>query len=126
MLLYLCFLWSTILPVTCRKKQESKKRLVFEIKRNEFLKWLNGVFQGQYLPSLRINYIVIKQRFGKITTTAVLYKEEKLSRSVLQWHQACHSNEMTPLAILLAAVFLRIRNFHTKILHRSFLDVREV
>ena len=82
---------------------------MFEIKRNEFLRWLDGVFQGQYLPSLRINYIVIK--FGKITTTAVLDKEEKWSWSVLQRHQGCHSNEMTPLAILFAAVFLRISFF---------------
>ena len=93
---------------------------MFEIKRNEFLRWLDGVFQGQYLPSLRINYIVIKERFGKITTTAVLDKEEKWSWSVFQWHQGCHSNEMTPLTILLAAVFLRIKNFNTKILHGNF------
>jgi len=32
------------------------------------LRWLDGVFQGQYLPSLSINYVSNKKD-GKITTT---------------------------------------------------------
>ena len=45
-----------------------------------------------------------KQTFGKIATTVVLDKDENLSWSGLQWHRSCHSNEMTPLPIILAAV----------------------
>ena len=46
--------------------------------------------------------------------------------------RSCHSNEMTPLPILLAAVFLVTGNCYSKIVHGSFfssnsrLDVREV
>ena len=47
-----------------------------------------------------------KQRFGKIDITVALDKDENLSWSRLQWHQSCHSNEMTPLPILLEVVFL--------------------
>ena len=42
----------------------------------------------------------------KITTTAVLDKDENLLRSVLQWHRSCHSNVKTPFPILLTAVQL--------------------
>ena len=51
-----------------------------------------------------------KQTFGKIATTVVLGKDENLSWSGLQWHQSCHSNEMTPLPIILAALFLTVWN----------------
>ena len=47
-----------------------------------------------------------KQNFGKIATTVVLDKDENLLWSVLQRHRSCHSNEMTLLPILLAAVYL--------------------
>ena len=40
-----------------------------------------------------------QQRFGKISTTAALDKDENLLWSGLQWHQSCHGNEMTPLSI---------------------------
>ena len=36
------------------------------------------LFQGQYLPSLSINYVAIKKGFGKIATTVVLDEDEKL------------------------------------------------
>ena len=50
-----------------------KKAGMTESQKNKILRWLDRVFQGQYLPSLYINYLaIIKQRFGKITTTAVL------------------------------------------------------
>ena len=51
----------------------------------------------------------------------------------LQWHQSCHSNKMTLLPILLAAVFLSTGNCSTKIVLQSWaffsnssLDVCEV
>ena len=56
-----------------------------------------------------------KQRFGKIATTVVLDKDENLLGSGLQWHRSCHSNEMTSLPILLAAVYLGTGNFSSKI-----------
>ena len=61
-----------------------------------------------------------KQRFGKIATTVVLDKDENLLWSGLQWHRSCHSNEMTPLPILLAAVFLGTGNCSFKIVYWSF------
>ena len=61
-----------------------------------------------------------KQRFGKIDTTVVLDKDENLLWSGLQWHRSCHSNEMTPLPILLAAVFLGTGNCSFKIVYWSF------
>ena len=52
-----------------------------------------------------------KQTFGKIATTVVLSKDENLFWSGL--------NEMKPLPIILAAIFLR-GNCSSKIDHRSF------
>ena len=60
-----------------------------------------------------------KQRFGKINTTAVLGKEENWLWSGLQRHRSCHSNEMTPLPILLAAVYLGTENCSSKIVYWS-------
>ena len=67
-----------------------------------------------------------KQTFGKIATTVVLEKDENLSRSGLQWHQSCHSNEMTPLPIILAALFLTMKSFLGAFSSNSRLDVPEV
>ena len=61
-----------------------------------------------------------KQRLGKIDTTVVLDKDENLLWSGFQWHRSCHSNEITPLPILLAAVFLGTGNYSSKIVHCSF------
>ena len=78
------------------------------IGRTGIWKWLDTVFQSQYLPSLSINYRRRhKQTFGKIATTVVLAKDENLLWPGLQWHRSCHSNEMNPLPIMLAAIFLR-------------------
>ena len=60
-----------------------------------------------------------KQRFRKIATTVVLDKDETLLWSGLQWHRSCHSNEMTPSPILLAAVFLGTGNWSSKTVHGS-------
>ena len=84
------------------------------------LRWLDTVFQGQYLPRLSINYVAKKQSFGKIATTVVLDEDEKLLWSGLQRHRSCHSNEMTLLPILLAAVYLGTGNCSSKIVHGSF------
>ena len=46
------------------------------IGRTGIRKWLDTVFQGQYLPSLSINYVAMNKHFGKIATTAVLDKDE--------------------------------------------------
>ena len=40
--------------------------------------------------------------------------------SRLQWHRSCHGNEMTPLLILLVAVFLGTGNCSSKIVYWSF------
>ena len=84
------------------------------------LRWLDTVFQGQYLPSLSMNYVAINKVLKKIATTVVLDKDENLSWSGLQRHRSCHSNEMTLLPILLAAVYLGTRNCSSKIVHGSF------
>ena len=67
-----------------------------------------------------------KQTFGKIATTVVLEKDENLSWSGLQWHQSCHSNEMTSLPVILAALFLTMKSFVGTFSSDSGLDVREV
>ena len=83
------------------------------------LRWLDTVFQGQYLPKFEHKLRRHKQRFRKIATTVVLDKDENLLRSGLQRHRSCHNNEMTLLPILLAAVYLRNGNCSSKIVHGS-------
>ena len=61
-----------------------------------------------------------KPIFGKIATTVVLDEDENLFLSGLQRHRSCHSNEMTLLPILLAAVYLGTRNCSSKIIYGSF------
>ena len=41
-------------------------------------RWPDGVFQGQYLPSLSINYVAINKNLKKITAKVVLDKDENL------------------------------------------------
>ena len=60
-----------------------------------------------------------KQCFGKIATTVVLGEDENFLRSGLQRHRSCHSNEMTLLPILIAAVYLGTENCSSKIIHGS-------
>ena len=40
------------------------------------LRWLDTVFQGQYLPSLNINYVAINKDLEKNATTVVLDTDE--------------------------------------------------
>ena len=61
-----------------------------------------------------------KQRFGKMATTAVLDKDENLLWSGLQCHWSCHSNKMTLLPNLLAAVFLALATVLLKSFTRAF------
>ena len=61
-----------------------------------------------------------KQRLGKMDTTVILDKDETLLLSGLQWHRSCRGNEMTPLPILLAAVFLGTGNCSFKIVYWTF------
>ena len=89
------------------------------IGRTGIWKWLDTVFQGQYLPKFEHKLRRHKQTFGKIATTVVLDKDENLLWSGLQWYRSCRSNEMKPLSIMLAAIFLR-GNCSSKIDHRSF------
>ena len=42
------------------------------------LRWLDTVFQGQYLPSLSISYVAINKVLEKIATTVVLDEDENL------------------------------------------------
>ena len=58
-----------------------------------------------------------KQRFEKIATTVVLGKDEDLLLSGFQRHRSYHSNEMTLLPILLAAIYLGTRNCSSKIVN---------
>ena len=44
-----------IYPYSCLNKAE-----------NNSLRWLDTVFQGQYLPSLKINYVSINKDFEKL------------------------------------------------------------
>ena len=77
-------------------------------------------FSGPIAPKFEHKLRGQKQSFGKIATTVVLDEDENLLRSGLQGHRSCHSNEMMPLPILLAAVFLCTGNRFSKIIHRSF------
>ena len=77
-------------------------------------------FSGSVPPKFEYKLRRHKQRFGKIATTVVLGKDENLLLSGLQRHRSCHSNEMTLLPILLAAVYLGTGNCSSKIVYGSF------
>ena len=78
-------------------------------------------FSGSILPKSEDKIHHYKQGFRKIATTIVLDKDENLLWSGLQWHRSWHrGNEMTPLPILLTAVFLGTGNCSSKIFHGSF------
>ena len=42
------------------------------------LRWLDTVFQGQYLPCLSVNYVAINKDLDKTDTTVVLGEDEIL------------------------------------------------
>ena len=72
------------------------------------LRWFDGVFQGQYLPSLRIHYVTINKDWEKLPLQLYWIKMKICNDQgyKIKWHWSCYSNKMTPLPILLAAVFL--------------------
>ena len=78
-------------------------------------------FAGSIPPKFEHKLRRHKQTFRKIATTVVLDKDDNLLWSGLQRHRSCHSNEMTLLPILLAAVYLSTGNCSSKIDHGSFL-----
>ena len=77
-------------------------------------------FSGSISPKFEHKLHCHKQSFGKIATTVVLDKGENLLWSGLQWHQSCHSNEVSLLPILLAAVYLGTGNCSSKIFMGAF------
>ena len=68
-------------------------------------KWL-GVFQGQDLPGLSINYVTLTRIWQNYHQSCI--KDENLFWSGLQWHRSCHGNEMTSLLISLEAIIIII------------------
>ena len=76
-------------------------------------------FSGSIPPKFEHKLRRQNRSFGKIATTVVLDKDENLLWSRLQRHRSYHSNEMTLLPILLAAVYLGTGNFSSKIIHGS-------
>ena len=92
--------------------QRDEMKTLFKVARYSF----SGSIPPKFEHKLRRH----KQSFGKIATTVVLDKDEKLLWSGLQRHRSCHSNEMMLLPILLAAVYLGTGNCSSKIVHRTF------
>ena len=87
---------------------------------NAILKVARYSFSGSISPKFEHKLRHHTQSFGKIATTVVLDKDENFLLLGLQRHRSCHSNEMTLLPILLAAVYLGTGNCSSKIVHRSF------
>ena len=123
-----CFEWlqhcSSIATLCCAKNRSCKSSRVTSplspCKRNKKLKVARYSLSGSIPPKFERKLRRHKQRLGKINTTVVLDKDENLLWSGLQWDRSCHSNEMTPLPILLAAVFLGTGNCSSKIVYWSF------
>ena len=63
-------------------------------------------FSGSIPPKFEHKLRRHKQRFEKIAATVASDEDENLLWSRLQCHWSCHSNKMTLLPFLLAAVFL--------------------
>ena len=103
-----------------------------KIGRTGIWKWLDTVFQSQYLPSLSRNYVATNKHLEKIAITVVLDKEGNLSWSGLQiWHRSCHSYKMTPCLLYLQQyfsleLFLQNRSGEGALSSNRRLDVREV
>ena len=95
-----------------KKGNELLGHPVIKVARYSFLEWIPTKFERK----LRRH----KRRFGNINTTVVLDEDETLLWSGWQWHHSFLGNEMTPLAILLAAVFLGTGNCSSKIVYWSF------
>ena len=94
--------------VFCSAKLKEKHKIIniyiLSPEHQHKLRWLDGAFQGLYLPILSNNYVAIKKDLEKLPPQ--LYWINLKIWTWLQWPQCCHGNEMTPLPILLAAVFV--------------------
>ena len=83
------------------------------------LKWLDGVFQGQYLPSLPTSPLTKICKNYHHSCIRYRWKFVMIRVAILS---SCHSNEMTPLLTALEAVFLGTawEFFFSKIVHKIF------
>ena len=78
-------------------------------------------FSGSIPPKFEHKLRHHKQRFGKIATTVASDEDENLLwYARLQWHRSCHSDKMTLLPFLLAAVFLGTGICSSKIVYGGF------
>ena len=77
-------------------------------------------FSGSIPPKFEHKLRRHKQRFGKIAATVASDEDENLLWSRLQWHRSCHSDKMTLLPFLLAAVFLGTGICSSKIVYGGF------
>ena len=85
-------------PVTSRRRPLERGLRMFLTQRTTrwdcSFRWLDTVFHGQYLPSLKLNKLRRhKQRFEKIATTVVLDKDE----TTMRWN--CMSKALCLLQI---------------------------
>ena len=116
--------WRHSIQQQSRSRLHSPQRSYSKRRReglDEGLKVALYSFLGAIPPKFEHKLRRHKQTFRKIATTVVLDKDENFLWSGLQRHRSCHSNEMTPLPILLAAVYLGTGNCSSKIVHGSFL-----
>ena len=59
--------------------------------KNAALRWLDKVFQGQYLPSLSINYVAINKDLEKLLPQ-LYYSKMKI----------CHDQDSNNIAVVIA------------------------
>ena len=104
-----------------------------KIGRTGIWKWLDTVFQSQYLPSLSINFVATNKHLEKIATTVVLDKQGNLSWSGLQWHRsfgAVIATKWRHYLLYLQQYFslgtVLTKSFRGALSSNSRLDVREV
>ena len=86
-------------------------------------RWLDTVFQGQYLLSLSVNYVTINKHLEKLPPVVLDTAQWNLSWSGLQWHPigvviATKWRHYLPPS--LAAIFFGTGNCSYKIVHGSF------
>ena len=106
---------------TIKDQEKHKIEQIYIVKSHDYrIMVARYSFSGSAPPKFEHKLRRHKQRFWKIATTVVLDKDENLLWSGLQRHRSCHSNEMTLLPILLAAIYLGTGNCSSKIVHGSF------
>ena len=80
----------------------------------EFLRWLDWIFLGEYLPSLSINYVAMRKDMGKTLPQHVLYKDENFLWSGFYCNRSRHGNVTTALRFIFIFVFLCTKSFFLK------------